>query len=339
MFRGFGFVGLFIGLSYFYEYGLPQLFLLIFSILYIGQVSFNLWHILILSAIIFLEFAGVVASNEIRWYQILHCAKYIVFLVSLNVVQAKYNGQASYGANWVQKIPGEVILFLIILIPFQFWTDNFGVFGVPRFSGLLWDPNFTAFVLGSLIVLSKSYRMLFMWLLLTQSLSILFSFVLDRMLGRFGRIGFVFRILLLMGIILIPVFIFFVGPGPQLEADGWIAQRLKSLELRLSLQVATFALLWEHGVEEWMFGFGYGNSLEMLGGVSHSAVWQQIFHIGLPGTALGYLAFYYFTPARFRSLYWFSVLCSLSIDIFNGGLYCLIIIFWCGVEKCRNSNT
>lgn len=201
---------------------------------------------------------------------------------------------------------------------------NMGAFDFVRISGPFTDPNYFAFVCAILLINLHSIQKfdlhfikLFLLLLVMLSQSITVLCLLLAYYFRLIRFLTQYKYIILLFPVIMAVFIYFDVYQISIKQDwqtNFVSMKANSLFFRLSSIENGLDLL----ASDWrsiIWGFGSGNSNELIGRVMHNSVLQTFFDHGILGVSIIYLYFLSILRDPDNTTFFvFTILFSLVFD-------------------------
>jgi hypothetical protein len=202
-------------------------------------------------------------------------------------------------------------------------VDN-GIFNIPRFNGIGYDPNLTASALLFFIIYFDSLKIYsYLILLFTQSLTNITALVIYKF--RFSKY------LLLLLIIITILFIVLYQKIELVENVNFLDERINSFLMRTNSWGGVFDYL-SQNLSVLFFGVGSGKSYEISGIVFHNFFIQTVYDKGI----LFSILFFLFLTIKFYKLLGYQKSSTLLIPM------CLLdpiwtLIFPTSYFICKNS--
>ena len=218
-----------------------------------------------------------------------------------------------------------IVSFFSVLLALAFGGNfNMGAFDFVRISGPFTDPNYFAFVCAILLISLHSIQKfectfikfsLLILVLFSQSITVICLL----MAYYFLLIGFLtrFKYIILFFPVIMAILIYFDVYQISIRQDwqtNFVSMKANSLFFRLSSIENGLDLL----ASDWrsiIWGFGSGNSNELIGRVMHNSVLQTFFDHGILGVSIVYLYFLSILRDPDNATFFvFTILFSLVFD-------------------------
>ncbi|WP_272577885.1 MULTISPECIES: hypothetical protein [Providencia] len=240
-----------------------------------------------------------------------------------------------------------ISIITLSIIGMFFWFNaeqlNSGIFNTYRLPNLSLDPNYSAIILLSFLMIKKINNIhmsstaavfVFILIILTQAtssmfLALIFFIFFDYIKNKSTSLFLV----LFLTILIYLLFILSLSDNDSIIAiedwqDNYISMKINSLMFRLNAQILGAQML-IHEPMHFLYGFGSGLSIELFGRVMHNSYMQILFDHGIIFLLLMFL--YFNLILKKMNVYIVAIYCQLMSFMFDSyfmGIITIIYVFY-----------